>query len=75
MNDKDLKQIRTVVREEVQDIVEFQLEPVKKKLNLIDEKADGILKFADEIEKATNQLDKRVAVVEATPTVAHELKK
>jgi septation ring formation regulator EzrA len=57
MTDKDLKQIRTAVRKEVSDIVEFQLEPVNKKLNLIDEKADGILKFADEIEKATNQLN------------------
>lgn len=55
MTDKDLKQIRTVVREEVQDIVEFQLEPVKKKLETIDEKADGILKFADEVEKMTDQ--------------------
>lgn len=91
MNNNDLKQIRTVVREEAQDVVKSQLAPIKKKLetlatknglarlekkvDLIDEKADGILKFADEIEKVTDQLDKRVTTIETIPTVAHELKK
>ena len=71
MTDKDLKQIRTIVREEVQatvpKLIEDQLKPIKKKLETLatkngltklEKKVDLINEKADGILKYADEIEK-----------------
>lgn len=48
---------------------------LKDKIDILDDKTNQILKYADAIEETTTNHEKRLNQIESTPTVAHELKK
>ena len=66
--------LRTAIEE-----VNIKLKTVANKLSAqikeVNEKADTILKYADEIEKTTDDHEKRLNRIEVVPVIAHEIDK
>lgn len=84
LTNDDIKKLTTLLatKEDVKLLEERvfnKIDEVDKKLSRkideVDKKADVILRYADAIEEATDDLDKRLKKVEAVPAIAHLINK